>query len=60
MCRFVVATLVAGYAAVTTEVVTTTPIMRIAASPLQTGRAVLPHPVLQSVVHLKEGRPAAS
>ncbi|MCD5416867.1 hypothetical protein LR021_00620 [Candidatus Bipolaricaulota bacterium] len=31
LCEFVVATLVAGYAAVTTEVVTTTPIMRIAA-----------------------------
>ena len=31
LCRFVVATLVAGYAAETTEVVTTTPIMRIAA-----------------------------
>ena len=30
LCRFVVVTLVAGYAAVTTEVVTTTPIMRIA------------------------------
>jgi len=30
LCEFVVATLVAGYAAVTTEVVTTTPIMRIA------------------------------